>query len=511
MNARSSLTPEPVGVVSASALEAPRLLTRPLAWVVVLSGLFVFLALRPDMGTDESIFMYIGREMHNGRLPYRDFWDHKGPGVYLATWGLTFVDLPDWGYHLLARVLYLLCVVPLLFVLAVPRRAWPVCLAGAAALVMHPGMDGDSILTEQGEACFLLLAITCLHGWARSDSAFVRYSAPVFGGGAVALAIAFRPTAALFLPALAGAVFLYPFPFRRKIVWTGMLLGACLAALAAAGMLASRYGLLLEMVDQALIANRMISTSHQGGGLPSAMVRPLKLAGFWAAVSGSVLLACIGRAAAEARCLPFYRALALLAGCALLEALLPMKSYPHYFLTAAFLLVPFVWAGLQAAVADQTLLRALRLAVGVLVVTQAATATQHVAQFFQSVRSAEQNAYGFRIAELTTYLRPGDTVWQGGLKGATLYWATGSPSASKHLYTGADRDRLHVPYDEIAADLARHRPRLIVLGAAWQKDGKLLEACPEPIRRVVEVDYRPLPPRAGDGVVYVRQPWPQQP
>lgn len=35
---------------------------------------------------DNSIFLYIGRAMHRGFMPYRDVFDHKGPVLYLLNW-----------------------------------------------------------------------------------------------------------------------------------------------------------------------------------------------------------------------------------------------------------------------------------------------------------------------------------------------------------------------------------------------------------------------------------------
>ena len=33
--------------------------------------------------TDSSVFLYIGRQMHRGKVPYIDLFDHKGPILYL--------------------------------------------------------------------------------------------------------------------------------------------------------------------------------------------------------------------------------------------------------------------------------------------------------------------------------------------------------------------------------------------------------------------------------------------
>ena len=35
------------------------------------------------VSTDASVFLYIGKQMHAGKIPYVDLFDHKGPALYL--------------------------------------------------------------------------------------------------------------------------------------------------------------------------------------------------------------------------------------------------------------------------------------------------------------------------------------------------------------------------------------------------------------------------------------------
>lgn len=54
--------------------------------------------------TDSSVFLYIGKMMHQGRIPYRDLFDHKGPFLYLVEYlgmFLTTEDFPGLGVWLL--------------------------------------------------------------------------------------------------------------------------------------------------------------------------------------------------------------------------------------------------------------------------------------------------------------------------------------------------------------------------------------------------------------------------
>ena len=36
--------------------------------------------------TDSSVFLYIGKQMHAGKVPYVDLFDHKGPILYFIQW-----------------------------------------------------------------------------------------------------------------------------------------------------------------------------------------------------------------------------------------------------------------------------------------------------------------------------------------------------------------------------------------------------------------------------------------
>lgn len=42
--------------------------------------------------TDSAVFMYIGKGMHRGLVPYKDMFDHKGIALYFINWIGTFVD-----------------------------------------------------------------------------------------------------------------------------------------------------------------------------------------------------------------------------------------------------------------------------------------------------------------------------------------------------------------------------------------------------------------------------------
>lgn len=70
-------------------------------------ALFVglFLTFRPfsnyNLQTDESVFMYIGKQMVNGLVPYKDLFDHKGILLYFFNYiGFLLSDESYWGIWL---------------------------------------------------------------------------------------------------------------------------------------------------------------------------------------------------------------------------------------------------------------------------------------------------------------------------------------------------------------------------------------------------------------------------
>ncbi len=73
---------------------------------ILLGTLYVLWPLSPMYtqyaNRDSGVFLYIGRQILNGGLPYRDVWDHKPPVIfYIDALGLTIADHSLWGIWLL--------------------------------------------------------------------------------------------------------------------------------------------------------------------------------------------------------------------------------------------------------------------------------------------------------------------------------------------------------------------------------------------------------------------------
>lgn len=77
---------------------------KPLS-ILVFLGLLVLLILvpnspkfRPITSEDSGIFLYTGKEILKGKIPYRDVWDHKGPAIYyINALGLAIAGGSRWG------------------------------------------------------------------------------------------------------------------------------------------------------------------------------------------------------------------------------------------------------------------------------------------------------------------------------------------------------------------------------------------------------------------------------
>ena len=82
--------------------EAARLLESALVAALVLIVALQFSpANTPILARDEGVFVYVGQGILEGKLPYRDLWDHKGPLIYyLNALGLWLAQGRLWGIWL---------------------------------------------------------------------------------------------------------------------------------------------------------------------------------------------------------------------------------------------------------------------------------------------------------------------------------------------------------------------------------------------------------------------------
>ncbi len=90
---------------------------------------------------DSGVFLYSGWRVLNGEVPYRDFWDHKGPAIYYVdALGLWLGGGSVWGV-LLVEILALTVLCVLVWQTVARRYAWLVATFACAMLLAGVGLS----------------------------------------------------------------------------------------------------------------------------------------------------------------------------------------------------------------------------------------------------------------------------------------------------------------------------------------------------------------------------------
>ncbi len=148
------------------------------------------------LGHDQAMFFYIGREWLHGRIPYRDAFDVKPPGIY-AVYALSIALFGErlWAPRLLELFAVLGMGACVAYAIRRDRPIRPGEIGLGAMLVSSfyfANLDHwDTAQSEFWEALFLIGAVCAVE---RSDS---RRTGGLVGGALVACAVLFKPTAAV--------------------------------------------------------------------------------------------------------------------------------------------------------------------------------------------------------------------------------------------------------------------------------------------------------------------------
>lgn len=101
-------------------------------------------------GQDSGVFLYAGQEILNGYIPYRDFWDHKGPIIYfINALGLVINNHTVWGVWIL-RVFFL--TVSFRIIYSLIKKTYgllPAAFATILAIIVSPILFGGFDSTEE--------------------------------------------------------------------------------------------------------------------------------------------------------------------------------------------------------------------------------------------------------------------------------------------------------------------------------------------------------------------------
>jgi len=149
---------------------------------------------------DEGVFLAIGRGIAHGNLPYRDFFDHKPPGIYFLFAALYKL----FSNHLLAFQLTLIVTIALsalLVYLIAKKLGSNGLLAAIFFLWLNLVFQGNYLIAEPFMAALLVFAVFLILG--QDISAEKTKKIPLFASGFfLGLAILFKQTAIISIAAI---------------------------------------------------------------------------------------------------------------------------------------------------------------------------------------------------------------------------------------------------------------------------------------------------------------------
>lgn len=209
---------------------------------LIVAALLAFLVIRAPflslpLERDEGEYAYVAQGLLAGEVPYRDAFDQKPPGVFVA-YGLAFATLGE-SIEAIHGFLWLWTAAAAALLFLLVREVAGTLAAGFALLVFaiasaDPHLQGHAANTENWMLLPLVLSAgACVRGWLRGDR-----SSWLACGGFAALACGFKQVAVTdaLLLATAGvwgdAILARPTPSARQACSRGALfaLGAALAS-----------------------------------------------------------------------------------------------------------------------------------------------------------------------------------------------------------------------------------------------------------------------------------------
>lgn len=210
---------------AAGATPRPSAIDRPAAWpalgrlraraldivLAVMGVAFGLPSLAFPYGRDQGLYHYIGREWSQGRLPYRDAFDVKTPGIYALHAVLTTLFDPTAIWPIRLAELVAVVGIGVLLARIVDREGKLAGLRGLGVLAASVGYYAYFNYWDTGQCeiwCVLLsaLAVECALG-----------GRAVVAGVLFGVAALFKPPSLIFMP-FGALVLAWPiFPLRRAL------------------------------------------------------------------------------------------------------------------------------------------------------------------------------------------------------------------------------------------------------------------------------------------------------
>lgn len=191
-------------------------------WALLWTALAQFANLLKNRTADATIFAYAGKLGNLGLMPYRDFWDNKGPVIFLME-SLAYRWFGDtWVAPTVFQAIFYMATAACVWLLA--RQTFPRSLSArlvflilATLAINLPFNVQGANLTETYQLLPIALSLLALRPLGRMDNPFRFLVSGVLAG----IAFLYRPTA-LSLGVVAGAVVLlghcHPADTRRRTV-----------------------------------------------------------------------------------------------------------------------------------------------------------------------------------------------------------------------------------------------------------------------------------------------------
>ena len=86
--------------------------------------------LQPVPGRDSGVYIFVAKQLLLGKIPYKDIWDHKPPGIYfIDAFGLTIGHASLWGIWLLEYINLFTATIIIFHLAKKEFCAWPSMLA----------------------------------------------------------------------------------------------------------------------------------------------------------------------------------------------------------------------------------------------------------------------------------------------------------------------------------------------------------------------------------------------
>lgn len=236
---------------------------------LVLPYVFLFLltALALDLANpffdkparDGGFFLYAGSQIMDGKLPYRDVWDSKGPGIfYINALGLLLGGGSRWGVWLVE----FLCIFGMFWLLydSLSKR-WGIGAALFGSTLAGLGLRavlGYGNYTEEYALLFNAAGLVLFLSMVDVERNYWKY---IWVGAFFGLSFTFRANNIGGLFAIFGAIFLY-YVFKRHYLETLRIILAALAGFALPLILWTLYFAIMGSVGEMLYASIVFNFSY---------------------------------------------------------------------------------------------------------------------------------------------------------------------------------------------------------------------------------------------------------